>query len=183
MRVPLSCSLRAQTAQAVESGAAARAAVARFEVSPSSAVKLMPRVRTTGSAVPAKYGGQRDRRAARVRRADDRRDLPRLRRAGSRPSASAGRRRGQSVGTQARGRPEAIKAAGASVLYLPPYSLDLNPIEQVFAKLKTLPGKTAARIREALWEAIAIALDAYPQTNASTTSSMRDMRPRNTKTL
>ena len=33
----------------------------------------------------------------------------------------------------------AIRAVGASVMYLPPYSPDLNPIEQVFAKLKTLP--------------------------------------------
>jgi len=33
---------------------------------------------------------------------------------------------------------EAIRAAGASVLYLPPYSPDLNPIEQLFAKLKAL---------------------------------------------
>ena len=36
---------------------------------------------------------------------------------------------------------EAIRAAGASVLYLPPYSPDLNPIEQLFAKLKALLAK------------------------------------------
>jgi transposase len=49
---------------------------------------------------------------------------------------------------------EAIRAAGASILYLPPYSPDLNPIEQVFAKLKALLRKTRARTREALWTAI-----------------------------
>ena len=49
---------------------------------------------------------------------------------------------------------EAIAAAGASILYLPPYSPDLNPIEQVFAKLQTLLRKAAARTREALWTAI-----------------------------
>ncbi|MFC0389115.1 transposase, partial [Muricoccus vinaceus] len=40
---------------------------------------------------------------------------------------------------------------GASLLYLPPYSPDLNPIEQAFAKLKALLRKAAARTREALW--------------------------------
>jgi transposase len=49
---------------------------------------------------------------------------------------------------------EAIEARGASVLYLPPYSPDLNPIEQLFAKLKALIRKAAARSREALWNAI-----------------------------
>jgi transposase len=40
---------------------------------------------------------------------------------------------------------QAIAAAGASILYLPPYSPDLNPIEQLFAKLKALLRKAAAR--------------------------------------
>ena len=44
---------------------------------------------------------------------------------------------------------EAIRAAKAGLLYLPPYSPDLNPIEQLFAKLKTLLRKAAARSREA----------------------------------
>ena len=45
---------------------------------------------------------------------------------------------------------EAIRAAGAGVLYLPPYSPDLNPIEQVFAKLKALLPKAGARTKDAL---------------------------------
>ena len=49
---------------------------------------------------------------------------------------------------------EAIAAARASLLYLPPYSPDLNPIEQVFAKLKTLLRQAAARSRETLWNTI-----------------------------
>ena len=49
---------------------------------------------------------------------------------------------------------EAIAAAGASILYLPPYSPDLNPIEQLFAKLKALLRKAAARTKEALWSTI-----------------------------
>jgi transposase len=56
---------------------------------------------------------------------------------------------------------KAIEAAGASLLYLPPYSPDLNPIEQVFAKLKALLRKAAARTRDALWAAIGDLLAAY----------------------
>lgn len=50
---------------------------------------------------------------------------------------------------------EIIEAAGAQLRYLPPYSPDLNPIEQMFAKLKALLRKAAARTVEALWAAIA----------------------------
>ena len=55
-----------------------------------------------------------------------------------------------------------IEAAGASLRYLPPYSPDLNPIEQVFAKLKALLRKAAARTRDALWSTIGHLLDHYP---------------------
>jgi len=48
----------------------------------------------------------------------------------------------------------AIEAAGAHLLYLPPYSPDLNPIEQLFAKLKALLRKAAARSIDALWHAV-----------------------------
>ena len=50
---------------------------------------------------------------------------------------------------------EAIRGAGASVLYLPPYSPDLNPIENFFAKLKALLRKAAKRSTGTLWEEIA----------------------------
>ncbi len=48
----------------------------------------------------------------------------------------------------------AIRAAGESLLYLPPYSPDLNPIEQAFAKLKVLLRRAAARTKDALWSTI-----------------------------
>ena len=48
----------------------------------------------------------------------------------------------------------AIRATGAHLLFLPPYSPDLNPIEQVFAKLKTLLRKAAERTVEATWKRI-----------------------------
>jgi len=49
---------------------------------------------------------------------------------------------------------EAIEARGASLLYLPPYSPDLNPIELVFSKLKRLLRSAAERTVDALWSAI-----------------------------
>jgi len=49
---------------------------------------------------------------------------------------------------------QAIAAAGASTLYLPPYSPDLNPVEQLIAKLKALLRKAAARTKETLWAAV-----------------------------
>jgi transposase len=53
----------------------------------------------------------------------------------------------------------AIEAAGASICFLPPYSPDLNPIENAFAKLKALLRKAAARTVDQLWIAIAEAID------------------------
>jgi transposase len=49
---------------------------------------------------------------------------------------------------------EAIEGAGARLLYLPPYSPDLNPIEQVFAKLKALLRARALQTINALWKAL-----------------------------
>jgi transposase len=49
---------------------------------------------------------------------------------------------------------EAVEAAGARLLYLPPYSPDFNPIELAFAKLKALLRSAAARTVSDLWEVI-----------------------------
>ena len=54
-----------------------------------------------------------------------------------------------------------IRSAGAKLLFLPKYSPDLNPIEQVFAKIKHLLRKTAARTAEAVCAAIGQALKAF----------------------
>ena len=54
-----------------------------------------------------------------------------------------------------------IEAASASLLYLPPYSPDFNPIENAFAKLKTLLRKAAERTIGALWDRIGNILDAF----------------------
>jgi transposase len=49
---------------------------------------------------------------------------------------------------------EAIEAAGASLMFIPPYSPDLNPIEQAFTKLKALLRAKKLRTVDALWKAI-----------------------------
>jgi transposase len=54
-----------------------------------------------------------------------------------------------------------IRAAGAHLLFLPPYSPDLNPIEQVFAKLKTLLRKAEERTVEAVWQRIGTLLHCF----------------------
>ncbi len=56
---------------------------------------------------------------------------------------------------------EAIEARGATVRYLPPYSPDLNPIEQMFAKLKALLRKAAVRTIDKLWDKIGELLDCF----------------------
>jgi transposase len=56
---------------------------------------------------------------------------------------------------------ELIEAAGATLLYLPPYSPDFNPIENAFAKLKALLRKAAERTLKALWLAIGSIIDTF----------------------
>jgi transposase len=56
---------------------------------------------------------------------------------------------------------QAIEATGAALIYLPPYSPDLNPIEQAFAKLKALLRKLAARTVSGLWGALGDLLDRF----------------------
>jgi transposase len=59
MTAPLSADLRQRLVRAVEAGSSAREAARRFEVSASAAIKLVRRVRETGSAAPARIGGYR----------------------------------------------------------------------------------------------------------------------------
>jgi transposase len=62
---------------------------------------------------------------------------------------------------------ELIEAAGASLLYLPPYSPDFNPIENAFAKLKALLRKAAERTVEGLWTAIGRLVDVFTPTECA----------------
>lgn len=63
---------------------------------------------------------------------------------------------------------EAIEAAGARLLFLPPYSPDFNPIEFAFSKLKALLRAAAERTKDALWDAVAWAIERItPQDSAN----------------
>jgi transposase len=57
---------------------------------------------------------------------------------------------------------KALRSVGAKLLFLPKYSPDLNPIEQVFAKLKHLLRKAAARTIEAVCAAVGELLGTFP---------------------
>ena len=59
---------------------------------------------------------------------------------------------------------EAVEARGARLLYLPPYSPDLNPIEKAFSKIKSFLRKEGARTKESLWLAIGMAVEKFNYT-------------------
>jgi transposase len=61
----------------------------------------------------------------------------------------------------------AIEAVGASLLYLPPYSPEFNPIENAFAKLKASLRKAAERSVEGLWSAIGRIIDTFTPTECT----------------
>jgi len=89
--------------------------------------------------------------------------LPRLGRAdvGAYLAPRRHRRHGQSGAHKVAGVRQAIEAGGAELRYLPPYSPDLNPIENAFAKLKAHVRKSAARTLDALERAAANALPQF----------------------
>jgi transposase len=60
-----------------------------------------------------------------------------------------------------------IEAAGARLLYLPPYSPDFNPIENAFAKLKAMLRKAAERTIDGLWSTIGKIIDAFNPTECT----------------
>ena len=62
---------------------------------------------------------------------------------------------------------ELIESAGARLLFLPPYSPDLNPIEMIFAKVKQLLRSIKTRTQDALWQAMQSVLDKVTPSDAS----------------
>ena len=62
---------------------------------------------------------------------------------------------------------QAIEACGARLLYLPPYSPDLNPIENAFAKLKAMLRKAAERTIDGLWSSIGRIIDTFNPTECA----------------
>ena len=62
---------------------------------------------------------------------------------------------------------ELIESAGADLVYLPPYSPDLNPIEMIFSKIKQLLRSLGCRTRAVLWNAMQSVLDTVTPTDAA----------------
>ena len=62
---------------------------------------------------------------------------------------------------------ELIESAGAELVFLPPYSPDLNPIENVFSKIKQLLRSLACRTKDLLWRSMQSVLDAVTSTDAA----------------
>lgn len=62
---------------------------------------------------------------------------------------------------------ELIQSVGATLLFLPPYSPDLNPIEMIFSKIKQLLRSLACRTREALWQAMQSVIDQVTSSDAA----------------
>jgi transposase len=128
------------------------------------------------AAIPHRHGKMttfvgaapdRNGRADGARRADQRRRLPSLCRPGPCPQLKAGdivvtNNLGSHKGACVRA---AIEAAGAKLLYLPPYSPDFNPIENAFAKLKALLRKAAEPTVEQLWDKIGAILAEFSPTD------------------
>jgi transposase len=113
--------------------------------------------------VPGGAALRRAHRALRHRRTDQWRELPRLCRASSRPALAPGDivvmdNLGSHKGRAVRA---AIRAAKAKLFFLPAYSPDLNPIEQAFAKMKTLLRKADARTIDETWRTIGALLDRF----------------------
>lgn len=84
--------------------------------------------------------------------------------------ALAGRRRRDGQSRESHkgvGVRSAIEAAGATLLYLPPYSPDFNPIEKAFSKLKALLRKVAERNIDALWNRIGALLNEFTPTECA----------------
>ncbi len=76
-----------------------------------------------------------------------------------------------------------IEAAGASLLYFPPYSPDFNPIENAFSKIKALLRKAAERTVTGLWNAIGRFVDCFMPDKSRTSSPPQDMMQPDRKPL
>ncbi len=78
-----------------------------------------------------------------------------------------------------RGVAEAIRGVGATIRYLPPYSPDLNPIEQLFSKLKWLIRSCTKRTRDTLWRAIGELTDQFSKSECTNYITHAGYRIRN----
>ncbi|MGY4602883.1 transposase [Bradyrhizobium sp. USDA 4474] len=172
MARPLSLDLRERVVASVLAGESCRSVAERFGVAVSSVVKWSQRQRTTGSAAPGKMGGHRKpvldpHRAFIVERITQMPHLtlhglingecfcayvkhlllPTLREGDIVILDNLGSHKSKAVR-------QMIQAAGARLWYLPPYSPDLNPIEQAFSKIKHWMRQAQKRTIEDTWRHI-----------------------------
>ncbi len=78
---------------------------------------------------------------------------------------------------------QAIEAAGATRVLLPPYSPDFNPIEQAYAKPKALLRKAAARTVDDLWAAITETIELFPPAQCENFFASSGYEPNDRKML
>jgi len=183
MGKPYSMDLRERAVAAVlRDGLSRHESAARFGVAPSTVINWVRRVQETGSVAPGQMGGQKPKAiagehatflsrrvqegaftlrglvaelAARgLRTYVEKALVPTLKPGDLVIMDNLGSHKGKAVR-------RAIRSAGAKLFFLPKYSPDLNPIEQVFAKLKHLLRKAAARTLNTVVAAIGELLDAY----------------------
>ena len=187
--------LRDRVIEAVEvGGMSCRGAAARFGVSVSSAIKWQGRYRATGNRGPVGTGGHRRSKleaerswllaalaekpditlqalserlaaerglnGARFRAWIEQALVPTLRKGDVVVMDNLGSHKGKQVRA-------AIRNAGAHLLFLPQYSPDLNPIEQLFAKLKAKLRKAAERNVDAVNTRIGRILDGFSPTECA----------------
>ena len=196
--------MRTRLLAAIDAGMSCRAAVTRFGVAPSTAIRWQAMRRVTGSFTPKRQGG--DTRSRRVGRAPKgerlRMGFPHGHRktttlvAGLRMSgmiapmvldgpingewfeAYVGQvlvpelRHGDIVMDNLSSHKRAsvrglIETAGATLLFLPPYSPDFNPIEKAFARLKAMLRKAAERTVSGLWDLIGKLVDIFQPTECA----------------
>jgi len=163
MGKPYSLDLRKRVVAAVLVGGMSRNQAAQhFGVGISTAINWVKRQQETGNVAPGKMGGHRPKTISgehrlwvlqRTKGGDftlrglEKVLVPTLRQGDIVIMDNLGSHRGKAVRAL-------IRTAGAKLFFLPKYSPDLNPIEQVFAKLKHFLRKAAARITETICAAI-----------------------------
>ena len=163
MPKPYSLDLRERVVSYVEAGHSRRAAAGHFRVSPSFVINLMTAFRERGAIAPKALGGWRHskldpHRVFILRRVAEKDDISMPELAGELQAASGVKADPASL---SRWLISERSERGAWLLFLPPYSPDLNPIEMAFAKLKAHLRAMAMRTIDELWKAIGQICDLF----------------------
>ena len=179
MPKPYSLDLRERVVRFVDEGHSRHAAAAHFRVSVSFVVNLVKAFRVRGSLAPKPSGGRRHaklepHRAFLLEKVAEKADITMPELAAELAAATCEKADPASLSRpgdvvvldnlpahKSAAAEQAVRAMGAWLLFLPPYSPDLNPIEMAFAKLKALLRARAVRTIDALWRAIGEICDLF----------------------